>query len=63
MHLPFSRKLEEEADEVGMTMAAKVRRNHVVTLLVINVDFLEKTFSTAVLLIFRLSKVGEKFTV
>ena len=26
LHLPYSRKLEEEADEVGMNMAAKVRK-------------------------------------
>lgn len=25
LHLPYSRKLEEEADEVGMKMAAKVK--------------------------------------
>ena len=25
LHLPYSRKLEEEADEVGMNMAAKVQ--------------------------------------
>lgn len=24
LHLPYSRKLEEEADEVGMNLAAKV---------------------------------------
>ena len=46
-----------------MTMAAKVRRNHVVTFLVTSVDLLEKTFSSAVLLVNRLSKVGEKYTI